>query len=440
MAERHRFMDGKLHLYQRENSRHWQCSTFLNGKNWRMSTKEDSLAKAKDVALDWFFTLKGKHHAGQLAVGKTFQYASEEFLREAEALIAHDRGKHYIRGHRDRLRAQLIPFFGTMILTEIKSGVVLDYRVHRATSKRDPQTREFIRPAKSTIHQEIVTLRQILKMAQRRGWIEHLPDLSDPFRQSNRAEPRAWFTQAQYRALYEATRGRALNPPKERWRWSCEQLHDQILLIANSGLRPDEANNLEFRDIEIIFDETTNAEILEIEVRGKRGYGPCKTMPGAVLPFKRLRERLRAKDQNGRTLEGRHSALPANVRQAKPAPADKVFPHSHTELLNEILEETQLKFDRDGRPRTMYSLRHSYICFRLIEGADIYALAKNCRTSVEIIQKHYASHLKSLIDTAAINTMRPKKKAIRKSNGSKLTKGNTRKRNPNLSKKLLRES
>src|SRR5260370_1063870 len=31
--------------------------------------------------------------------------------------------------------------------------------------------------------------------------------------------------------------------------------------------------------------------ILEIEVRGKRGTGYCKSMPGAVLPFKRPRRR-----------------------------------------------------------------------------------------------------------------------------------------------------
>jgi type I restriction enzyme, R subunit len=31
-----------------------------------------------------------------------------------------------------------------------------------------------------------------------------------------------------------------------------------------------------------------------------------------------------------------------------------------------------------GQPRTAYSLRHTYICLRLMEGADIYQIAKNC--------------------------------------------------------------
>ena len=65
---------------------------------------------------------------------------------------------------------------------------------------------------------------------------------------------------------------------------------------------------------------------------------------------------------------------------------------------------------------TAYSLRHTYICLRLLEGADIYQIAKNCRTSVEMIEKYYAAHLKTQLDAAAINIMRPrpKKKAVSK--------------------------
>jgi hypothetical protein len=43
-----------------------------------------------------------------------------------------------------------------------------------------------------------------------------------------------------------------------------------------------------------------------------------------------------------------------------------------------------------------------------MEGADIYQVAKNCRTSVEMIEKFYASHIKNTLDAAAINVRRPK--------------------------------
>jgi len=43
-----------------------------------------------------------------------------------------------------------------------------------------------------------------------------------------------------------------------------------------------------------------------------------------------------------------------------------------------------------------------------MEGADIYQIAENCRTSVEMIEKYYAAHIKTSLDAAAINVMRPK--------------------------------
>ena len=44
-----------------------------------------------------------------------------------------------------------------------------------------------------------------------------------------------------------------------------------------------------------------------------------------------------------------------------------------------------------------------------MEGADIHQIAKNCCTSVEMIEKYYAAHIKTSLDAAAINVMRSKK-------------------------------
>jgi hypothetical protein len=49
-----------------------------------------------------------------------------------------------------------------------------------------------------------------------------------------------------------------------------------------------------------------------------------------------------------------------------------------------------------------------------MEGADIYQIAKNCRTSVEMIEKYYAAHIKTQLEAAVINVMRPKTKKKRK--------------------------
>jgi hypothetical protein len=42
-----------------------------------------------------------------------------------------------------------------------------------------------------------------------------------------------------------------------------------------------------------------------------------------------------------------------------------------------------------------------------MEGADIYQLSKNCRTSVKMIEKYYAAHIENALNAAAINIHRP---------------------------------
>lgn len=84
-------------------------------------------------------------------------------------------------------------------------------------------------------------------------------------------------------------------------------------------------------------------DFLEIEVRGKRGIGYCKSMPGAVHPFPTT--------QGTQQRQADRSAVPKFQKQ----------------LFNAILNELDMKQDRDGNQRTAYSLRHTYICFRLME-------------------------------------------------------------------------
>lgn len=190
-------------------------------------------------------------------------------------------------------------------------------------------------------------------------------------------------------------------------------MHDFVLFMANTGLRPDEAKNLEHRDIEVVEDEATGERILEIEVRGKRGVGFCKSMPNAIRPYERLLSRPKPVEKLSRRdiqrLRRNGEAVPETAANADfPQPTDKVFPGDYKRILNNLLDRSALKLDRDGNARTAYSLRHTYICMCLMEGADIYQIAENCRTSVEMIEKHYAAHIKNTLDAASINIRRSK--------------------------------
>ncbi|HEU4969757.1 site-specific integrase [Sphingomonas sp.] len=388
-ATKHSLLGGKLHVYRRENSGKWQCSTYLVGKNHRASTGTDSLALAKDFAEDWYLTLHGKVRRGEVVAEKTFKEAAKVFEREYEVITEGQRSPAYVRGHKDRIRLHLNPFFGSKGLSQVAPGLVQEYRIHRRQSARPP--------ARTTLHHELVTLRQVLKTGVRHGWLAGVPDLTAPYKSSGKIAHRAWFSPREYKALYEATRKRA-NDKKNHKRKAAAQLHDYVLFMANTGLRPDEAAKLEYRDVEIIDDKDTGERILLISVRGKRGVGYCKSTRGAVRPFERIRERYTAKPKIPET-----KAVP-------PKPTARVFPSRQHGMLNKVLEEAGLKLDREGQRRTAYSLRHSYICFRLMEGADIYQIAKNCRTSVEMIEKFYAAHIQTTLNAAAIKILRQPKR------------------------------
>ncbi|MGR9168636.1 tyrosine-type recombinase/integrase [Rhizobium sp. KDH_Rht_773_N] len=381
----HAILGGKVLVYRRENSGRWQCSTRINGKNWRVSTGEDSLALAKEFAEDWFFRMKAKEKGGGLKDERTFKEAAKRYLEEYDVVTGGSRNRVYVAGNERRLRLYLLPFFGELGLSEVTAGKVQEYRVMRHNSSPEGKP-----PAKNTLHQEIVTLRQVLKTAIRHGWLSHLPDLSTPYKSAQKISHRAWFSADEYKKLYTATRKRVDIHRDKRFQWHAGQLHDYVLFMANTGLRPDEAKRLQYRDVEIVIDEETKETILLIQVRGKRGVGYCKSTTNAVHPFERLLER--------------------NL----PKPEDLIFPGNHVMMFNSVLSEENLKFDREGSRRTAYSLRHTYICLRLMEGADIYQIAKNCRTSVEMIEKYYASHISTSISAAAVNVKRKakSKKAI----------------------------
>lgn len=451
----HLMFDGRLQIYRRGNGRHWQCAARVGSQRFRSTTKEENLDRAKDVAEEWYLDLRGKLRHGEIVKKEhTFGEAADHYLRQARVLAASVRSPKYIEFMELRMNRHVLPFFKGVPLSEVNRGLVQTYRVKRAEetialtlaravakAERDkekalkhaktPEERATIEakaadakanakgkaPARSTMNQEIVHIRQVLKHAEGMGWLTHLPNLEMPYKSQTKRERRAWFSPDEYVQLYTATGNKVEKGGRRGWKERYEDLHDFVLIMANTGLRPDEAMRLEFRDVAVEKDYATKQTILVIDVRGKTGIGYCKSMPGAVYPFERLRERRierlknppkvlprRSRSKN----PTRHRAMPTQAEPRDLLPTDRVFPSFSREAFNAILREQRLKFDRNGRVRTAYSLRHTYISMRLMEGADIYQIANNCRTSVQMIEQFYAAHIKDRLDTAAINVQRSK--------------------------------
>lgn len=86
-------------------------------------------------------------------------------------------------------------------------------------------------------------------------------------------------------------------------------------------------------------------------------------------------------------------------------PSDKLFRLENGNSTNELgkafkkaLEECGLKDSPDG-PRTLYSLRHSYITWQLLRrDLRLDILAKQCGTSVAMIEQHYSHVVPSMFE------------------------------------------
>jgi hypothetical protein len=75
----------------------------------------------------------------------------------------------------------LVPFFENLGISEITAGKIQEYRVH-------PHQEAIANPRQASGPQhhppQIVTLRQTLNTALRHGWLDRLPDFSEPYRSS----------------------------------------------------------------------------------------------------------------------------------------------------------------------------------------------------------------------------------------------------------------
>ena len=192
-GETHTFMDGKVHLYKRERSRFWQCSTYMDGRNLRVSTKAESLTMAKEFAREWYMAAyidasrRNQHsriskmldkfnlapeniqttpdpRASRKAKpsGHTFREAAEKFIAEYGVITEGQRNKAWTSQHTLRARVHLIPYFGDKPISEINAGLFQEYRMFRLTNGYKGR-----KPSRSTLHHETVTTRLILKTAQR---------------------------------------------------------------------------------------------------------------------------------------------------------------------------------------------------------------------------------------------------------------------------------
>jgi len=73
-----------------------------------------------------------------------------------------------------------------------------------------------------------------------------------------------------------------------------------------------------------------------------------------------------------------------------------------------ILDKGNMRIGVNSEKRSLYSLRHTAITFRLLYGSgiDLLTLARNARTSVEMIERFYSSNLTAEMNIEMLQSKR----------------------------------
>jgi integrase len=183
---------------------------------------------------------------------------------------------------------------------------------------------------------------------------------------------------------------------KPQYRRMPFEMNGLIRFMVYTFLRPGDVRQLKHKHIEIISGKFHYLRLTPPEI--KRHKAPTVSLPQAVRVYK--------------TLLAHQTALGYGK------PDDYVFfPEEKNRLrclntigwlFNWILNSLGIKAGPHGADRSFYSLRHTAITFRLIFGGniDLLTLARNARTSVEMIEKFYASTLSAEMNISLLHSKR----------------------------------
>lgn len=305
---------------------------------------------------------------------------------------------------KNRLDAHVLPFFRYVPPTQI-THLILDDFVSRLTQSGLSTT---------TISQYLVLVRKLLKLAVRKGLLREIPEFP---RVKIVEKPRSMLTLHEYfklaRTALRMTRTSVVAPPikstdgqRDRF-WVAQRnmllapdMFWVIRFMVNSFVRPGDLRELKHKHVTVVRGDTV---YLRLKMpRTKKHDAQMVTMQSAVHVYESVFRHHQEQGYGG--LED-YVFLPAEKdREYALAVLGFWFKWVMREAGLDSLDELE-------RPRTLYCLRHTSIMFRLLygQGIDMLTLARNARTSVQMIERFYASSLDGEMNVDMLQSRRQRK-------------------------------
>ncbi|WP_286233685.1 tyrosine-type recombinase/integrase [Thalassotalea sediminis] len=376
-TERHDIQDG-LYVYKQNNSERWYSRFVLYGKWYSKATKEKELDKAIARAHITFMEFKVKAENNLLVNSKRFKDVANRVISKLQSELKNGAGKITYRDYIQALNKYHIKFFDRTYITNIDQQ-----KINAFNEWREKQLGRI--PAKSTLLTHNSAMNLVFKEAIEHKWMiaAQVPVL---FTKGEMGKRRVAFSQEEYDKVYDTVLDMAGNSRKKKTKQIRELLLSYMEFCVNTGIRPGtEMEGITWGDIEM----TRQGHNVRFKVKVRKGKTTKHTGTRTVI----------ARDQVWDCLEELRERFPNRK------PNDKLFRLEDGERTNELgvtfrkaLEECGLKGSAD-EPRTLYSLRHSYITWQLLRrDLRLDILAKQCGTSVAMIEQHYSHVVPSMFE------------------------------------------
>jgi hypothetical protein len=386
-----------LTIYRMQKSPYYYVRLFEDKKILRKSTGTEDRRDAIKFAEKFFVEVKTKRiNLEPLSSKSGFEVCALGLQKENKSRVdRNELSQKKLENDEYRLKKDLLPFFRNYEIAEIDYRVISEY-VSTLNSKNSDRNL-----SSSSIKIHISHLKTILRYAQKMGVMNTLPAFPTI---KTVDKPRSWFNSAEYSKLHNTARTRigerfdisSQDTTKLRNGELTRELYDLILFMTNTFIRPTDIRVLQHKHIAIV---RSNQVYLRLTHPMTKGHTqPIVSMVGAIDVY--------------------DSILKRQKDEGFGKPEDYVFQPQHTNRdyamqqlyrqFDYLLKISNLKTDVLGEPRTLYSLRHTAIMFRLTEsqGLDLLSLARNARTSVEMIDRFYAKHLTAEMNVELIQSNR----------------------------------
>lgn len=338
--------------------------------------------------------------------GHTVLALSEKLMEEELARVRRgafsEASLHILRNRLDR---HILPAWGDLEVRQLDRNAV-SRLVDRLSEENMSAT---------TLSQYMVIVRKMLKLAQTLKWAHSIPELP---KVEIGHKPRSAFTVTQYRRLLRAAKSliqkREVAPAVKvgegarsrfwvspRYRVMSQDMYWLLIFMVNSFVRPSDIKFLQHQHIEVVRGDHAYLRLTLPET--KKHDRPMVSLQPAVRVYKDL---LRQAEKSGQAQATDYVFLPEEKDRDH---ALAVFNF----WLKWIMRKAGLPLqDQHQQERTLYCLRHTAITFRLLygQGIDMLTLARNARTSVDMIEKFYASTLTGEMNVGMLQSRRTQKK------------------------------